>query len=245
MNHFRDAVLDSYTLLAKYRLPAFEWLPSYKLDFFYSDVNAGATVFILLIPQAMAYSVLAELPPVYGLYTSTAALFIYCVFGYSRQLAIGPFAITSLLSGAAVSDLGYDPDTDPEKFISASLSLALYAGLILVVMGLLRLGALTNFLSQSVLTGFISGSAGVIALSQLKYVLGMTIDRKPYSHQIIYEICINIKNIQIFGGLLWHNGINKVNYFFCMYRTGYWCYYNHCIVLQQAMAPAIQGEIYC
>jgi sulfate permease, SulP family len=199
MNRMRDLVLSSLEVALEYKLPAFEWLSTYQLDYFYSDVNAGATVFVLLIPQAMAYSVLAGLPPVYGLYTSTVALFVYSVFGYSRQLAIGPFAITSLLSAAAVSDLGYDPDNDTEKFISASLSLALYAGLILVAMGLLRLGSLTNFLSQSVLTGFISGSAAVIALSQLKYVLGMTIDRKAYSHQIIYEICVNIENIQVYG----------------------------------------------
>ena len=202
--------------IKSYRLPIFEWVPDYVLDFLYSDINAGATVFVLLIPQTMAYAVLADLPPVYGLYSATAALYIYCVFGYSRQLAIGPMAITSLLSGAAVADLGYDPKDDENAYISASLSLAMYTGLFLVLMGVFQLGSLTNFLSQSVLAGFITGSAGVIALSQLKYVLGLSIERKSYSHQIIYEICANLDKIHIYGEYLVLFDINC----FCVLTTG-------------------------
>ena len=196
----KESVFETISrLFLSYRLPMMEWLCVYDLDIFFSDLNAGATVFVLLIPQAMAYAVLANVPPVYGLYSSTAALFVYTVFGYSRQLAIGPMAITSLLSGAAVRNIGYDPDTDEDKFIAASLSMALYTGIILVVMGLFQLGFVTNFLSSSVLSGFVTGSAGIIALSQLKYVIGLPIERKEYSHQIIYEICSNLDKIHIYG----------------------------------------------
>lgn len=151
-------------------IPALKWLRNYKRKDFNSDLSAGLVVAIMLIPQGMAYAMLAGLPPVIGLYASTFPLIIYALFGTSRQLAVGPVAMVSLLVLSGVSPLAQPGSTE---YISYVLALAFLIGLIQIVMGLFRLGFLINFLSHSVISGFTSAAAIVIGLSQLKQLLGI------------------------------------------------------------------------
>ncbi|OZM56002.1 sodium-independent anion transporter [Lottiidibacillus patelloidae] len=155
-------------------IPAFGWLKNYQKQDLKGDFSAGLIVAIMLIPQGMAYAMLAGLPPVIGLYASTIPLIIYALFGSSRQLAVGPVAMVSLLVFTGVSALA-DPGT--EEFVSLALLLALMVGVIQLAMGLFRLGFLVNFLSHAVISGFTSGAALIIGLSQLKHLLGIDIPR--------------------------------------------------------------------
>jgi SulP family sulfate permease len=122
----------------------------------------------------MAYAVLAGMPPVYGLYTAIVPPLVYALLGTSRQLSLGPFAITSLLLNTTCAQLASYEDGSPE-YVSLAMTISFCAGLITMVLGFLKMGLLTNFLSQSVLTGFITASACVIILSQIKYILGKLI----------------------------------------------------------------------
>lgn len=131
---------------------------------------AAVIVTIMLIPQSLAYALLAGLPPQVGLYASIAPLIAYTIFGTSRTLAVGPVAVISLMTAAAASQVA--TQGSPE-YIAAALALAVMSGAILLVMGLLRLGFLANLLSHPVVSGFITASGILIALSQLKHVLGI------------------------------------------------------------------------
>ncbi len=146
-------------------------LRGYRKKDLLSDLLAGATVAVMLVPQAMAYASLAGLPPVVGLYASTIPLVIYALFGSSRHLAIGPVAIISMVVYTR-SSLVAEPGT-PE-YINAVLLLCAMIGIIQVMMGLVRLGFLVNFLSHAVISGLTSAAAILIALSQLKHLLGIS-----------------------------------------------------------------------
>ncbi len=135
-----------------------------------NDLIAAAIVTIMLIPQSLAYAMLAGLPPEIGLYASILPIIAYAVFGSSRTLAVGPVAVVSLMTLAAASSIAA-PGT-PE-FIAAALILALLSGMILIAMGVLRLGFLANLLSHPVVSGFITASGIIIATSQLKSLLGI------------------------------------------------------------------------
>ena len=151
-------------------LPILQWLPGYGRDALGSDLLAAVIVTIMLIPQSLAYAMLAGLPPEVGLYASIAPLVVYAVFGTSRTLAVGPVAVVSLMTAAAVGQVA--PQGSPE-YLGAALVLALMSGLILTLMGVARLGFLANFLSHPVISGFITASGLIIAASQLKHVLGV------------------------------------------------------------------------
>ncbi|MFK8103638.1 MAG: SulP family inorganic anion transporter [Saprospiraceae bacterium] len=144
------------------------------------DLIAGITVAVMLVPQGMAYAMLAGMPPIYGLYGGLLPLFLYAILGTSRQLSIGPVAISSLLVMAGVSQIA-EPLT-PE-YISLVLLAGLLIGIVQFSLGLLRLGFLVNFISHPVIVGFTSAAAIIIAISQLKDFLGFKIPR--YTH--IYE----------------------------------------------------------
>src|SRR5699024_8306075 len=146
------------------------------------DLSAGLIVAIMLIPQGMAYAMLAGLPPVIGLYASTIPLFIYALFGSSRQLSVGPVAMLSLLVLTGVSTMA-EPGT--EKYISLTLLLMLMIGLIQFLMGLLRLGFIVNFLSHAVISGFTSAAAIIIGLSQLKDLVGVKLEANHVLMQLI------------------------------------------------------------
>ena len=164
-------------------IPILNWLPSYNKESFKGDLGAGLTVGVMLIPQGMAYSMLAGLPPIYGLYASIIPLIVYAIFGTSRQLAVGPVAMVSLLVAAGVGNLA---ETGSESFVSMAIVLALLVGFIQLAMGVFRLGFLVNFLSHPVISGFTSAAALIIGFSQLKHLLGISIPRSNYIHEIVW-----------------------------------------------------------
>lgn len=150
-------------------IPALQWLPNYNKEDLSGDVSAGMIVAVMLIPQGMAYAMLAGLPPVIGLYSATIPLFVYALLGSSKQLAVGPVAIVSLLVFSGVSSLA-EPGTD--EYIAYVFLLSLMVGVIKLILGLLRLGVLVNFVSHAVISGFTSAAAIIIGLSQLNHLLG-------------------------------------------------------------------------
>ncbi|MGB7242628.1 MAG: sulfate permease [Sulfitobacter sp.] len=151
-------------------LPILKWARSYDRLTATNDLVAALIVTIMLIPQSLAYAMLAGLPPEAGLYASIVPILLYSVFGSSRSLAVGPVAVVSLMTAAAVSDV---TGTFDVGYAAAALSLAGLSGLILLTMGILRLGFIANFLSHPVISGFITASGILIAVSQLKHVLGV------------------------------------------------------------------------
>ncbi|MDA7423659.1 SulP family inorganic anion transporter [Thalassococcus lentus] len=155
--------------LARY-FPILTWGSAYSRDTAASDLVAAVIVTIMLIPQSLAYALLAGLPAEMGLYASILPLFAYAIFGSSRTLAVGPVAVVSLMTAAAIGSLGL---TDPAQIALAAVTLAFISGVILLGMGLLRLGFLANFLSHPVIAGFITASGLLIAASQLRHILGI------------------------------------------------------------------------
>jgi SulP family sulfate permease len=155
--------------LKKY-FPIFVWAPTYNRVNLTNDLVAAVIVTIMLIPQSLAYALLAGLPPQMGLYASMLPIVLYAIFGTSRALAVGPVAVVSLLTLAALSKVAV-PGTS--EYIAAAITLACLSGLILLALGLFRLGFLANFLSHPVISGFITASAIIIAASQIKHILGV------------------------------------------------------------------------
>ena len=151
-------------------VPMLSWAKTYDKDTLTSDLVAAVIVTIMLIPQSLAYALLAGLPPEMGLYASILPLVAYAIFGTSRALAVGPVAVVSLMTAAAIGNLGL---TTPAEIALAAGTLAFISGVILTVMGVLRLGFLANFLSHPVIAGFITASGVLIATSQLKHILGI------------------------------------------------------------------------
>ncbi len=151
-------------------LPILTWAPAYTRTEAQSDLIAAVIVTIMLVPQSLAYAMLAGLPPQVGLYASILPLIAYAIFGTSRALAVGPVAVVSLMTAAAVSQVA--APGSPE-YLTAAITLAFLSGLALIAMSLLRLGFLANFLSHPVISGFITASGALIAISQLKHLLGI------------------------------------------------------------------------
>jgi len=151
-------------------LPILHWGRTYDRTALTGDLVAAVIVTIMLIPQSLAYAMLAGLPPEVGLYASVAPLLLYAVFGTSRTLAVGPVAVVSLMTAASVSQI--TAPGSPE-YVFAALALAFMSGLVLVGMGLVRLGFVANYLSHPVISGFITASGLLIAVSQLKHILGI------------------------------------------------------------------------
>lgn len=149
------------------------WLRSYRRADLPSDLLAGLTVAVMLVPQGMAYALLAGMPPVAGLYASTVPLVAYALIGSSRALAVGPVAIMSLLTLAGVGALA-EPGSG--EFIALAGMLALMVGALQLALGLLRGGVIVAFLSHAVVSGFTSAAAIVIALSQLRHLVGIPVD---------------------------------------------------------------------
>ncbi|MDO7557935.1 MAG: sulfate permease [Loktanella sp.] len=151
-------------------LPILTWGKTYNKSALTNDMVAALIVTIMLIPQSLAYALLAGLPPEAGLYASIAPILFYAIFGTSRALAVGPVAVVSLMTAAA---LGKIVDQGTAGYAVAALSLAFLSGSILLAMGVFRLGFVTNFLSHPVIAGFITASGVLIATSQLKHILGI------------------------------------------------------------------------
>jgi len=159
-------------MMLKKLLP--DWLQQYQSTWLAGDVIAGAIVTVMLIPQSLAYAMLAGLPPQAGLYASLLPIFAYALFGSSMTLAVGPVAVASLMTATALAPLAIAGSVD---YAALAVILALLSGVMLFVFGVLRLGFLAYFLSHPVISGFISGSAVVIAIGQLKYIFGINTPR--------------------------------------------------------------------
>lgn len=153
-------------------LPLNQWLKHYHRDSFASDLVAGIVVGIMLIPQGMAYAFLAGLPPEFGLYAAIIPLFLYSLLGSSRSLAVGPVAIASLMVGSTIADAAARGLGDP---INIAINLSLLVGVILLLLRTLQLGSIVNFMSHSVISGFTSAAALLIAISQIKHIFGIDI----------------------------------------------------------------------
>jgi SulP family sulfate permease len=151
-------------------LPILTWGKTYNRASFTNDLTAAVIVTIMLIPQSLAYAMLAGLPPQMGLYASILPITLYAVFGTSRSLAVGPVAVVSLLTAASISRIAAPGSED---YIFAAIALAFLSGAFLVAMGVFRLGFMVNFLSHPVITGFITASGLIIAASQLKAIFGI------------------------------------------------------------------------
>jgi SulP family sulfate permease len=168
--------------LLRRHLPILTWGAEYSSRTFTNDLIVAAIVTIMLIPQSLAYALLAGLPPEIGLYASMAPLVIYAIFGTSRTLAVGPVAVASLMTAAAISPLA--AQGTPE-YLGAAVALAVVSGLMLLAMGVLRLGFLANFLSHPVISGFITASGLQIAAGQLAPVLGVKVEGESFLELVV------------------------------------------------------------
>lgn len=200
------------TLSIKKLFPILTWLPNYDKSWLKGDIGAGLTIGIMLVPQGMAYAVIAGLPPVYGLYTSIFPLLVYALFGTSRQLAVGPVAMLSLLTASTLSTF---PNATPQEYLTLAILLSFLAGVIQFILGIFRLGFLVNFLSRPVISGFTSAAALIIVFSQLKHFLGISISGPENLFQILFQIFQKITQVNLisFGiglfGILIILGVKK------------------------------------
>ena len=169
-------------------LPILEWGHDYNRDTFSNDLVAAVIVMIMLIPQSLAYALLAGLPPEMGLYASILPLMAYAMFGTSRALAVGPVAVVSLMTAAVVGNMALQGTAE---YAAAAIVLAFMSGLILLVMGLFRLGFLANFLSHPVISGFMTAAILLIGTSQVKHLFGI----KANGHELITLVSSLAANI--------------------------------------------------
>ncbi|MGB5237195.1 MAG: sulfate permease [Flavobacteriaceae bacterium] len=174
-------------------LPFIQWFADYSIKDIPKDILAGFTVGIVLIPQAMAYAMLAGLPPEFGLYASLIPLLIYVLLGTSGPLAIGPVAMDSLLVAIGLGALALSDG----EYIAMAIFLALIVGVIQLLMGILRMGYLVNFISKPVISAFTSGAALIIMVSQLKYLLGIEMGRSSRFHELIWQAVQKASEINI------------------------------------------------
>ncbi|MDP3360185.1 MAG: solute carrier family 26 protein [Lutibacter sp.] len=174
--------------------PILDWLPNYKKEFFKNDLGAGLAVGIMLIPQGIAYAMIAGLPPIYGLYTAMIPQMVYAIFGTSRQLSVGPVAMDSLIVASGVATLA---EIGTEHFIEFAILLAFMMGVLQVLFGIFKLGFLVNFLSRPVISGFTSAAALIIALSQLKHLMGVDIQRNNKIHGLVLDALEHLKDINL------------------------------------------------
>lgn len=182
-------------------LPCIGWLSKYSVkDNLLMDLTAGISIGFMVVPQGMSYALLAGLPAVYGLYGAFIPVLVYSVFGSSPHLAVGPVAVTSLLLGHALHTMFPEADNidDPNNpgdlagvqsdYNAAAIQVTVLVGLLYIGIGILRLGFFANFLSHSVISGFTTGAALIIGLSQLKYLLGVTIPSKHTALETFIEL---------------------------------------------------------
>jgi SulP family sulfate permease len=170
-------------------VPILDWGSHYRREYLAGDLMAGIIVASLLIPQGMAYALLAGLPPQAGLYASILPQVIYAILGTSRVLSVAPVAVVSIMVAAAIGALA--PEATPE-YLGLALLLALLVGVVNILMGLFRLGFLLNFLSQAVISGFISAAAILIAFSQAKHLLGLAIPQTESFPHLLADLARSI-----------------------------------------------------
>jgi len=184
--------------------PFLQWLPGYRKTLLQGDLAAGLTVGVMLIPQGMAYAMIAGMPPIYGLYAATVPLILYALLGTSRQLAVGPVAMVSLLTAAGVGSLA---EAGTQTYIALAISLAFMVGLIQLLLGLFRLGFLVNFLSHPVVSGFTAAAALIIGFSQLRHLFGLNLPQTQRAYEVLYHIGLQWREIQLPTLLLGLSGL--------------------------------------
>jgi SulP family sulfate permease len=182
-------------------VPVFDWGRTYNRSTFSNDMIAALIVTIMLIPQSLAYALLAGLPPEAGIYASIVPIVLYAMFGTSRALAVGPVAVVSLLTASAVGQVA---EQGTAGYAVAALTLAFLSGGFLVLLGVLRLGFLANFLSHPVIAGFITASGILIATSQLKHIMGVSASGHTLPEMVasIFEHLGEINFITVVIGVL-------------------------------------------
>lgn len=194
--------------------PILQWLSGYQRNNLNGDLFAGITVGIMLIPQGMAYALIAGLPPVYGLYASIVPPIIYAIFGTSRQLSVAPVAMDSLLVAAGVSMIAIEGS---DTYIAFAILLAFFSGLFQLLLGFFKLGFITNLLSKPVISGFTSAAALIIGFSQLKYFLGIDIEKSSRFYELITSSIDQLGNTHVLtllfglGGILVIKSLKRIH----------------------------------
>ena len=170
-------------------IPILEWLPNYNSSRFKGDFIAGITVSIILIPQGIAYALIAGIPPIYGLYCALVPQLVYAIFGSSRQVAIGPVAMDSLIVATGVSTLAL---AGSDSYIAIAILLAFMVGSIQFLLGVFRLGFIVNFLSKPVISGFTSAVALTIGVNQFRNLFGVDFVQSDQIQYVLEDIWFNI-----------------------------------------------------
>jgi SulP family sulfate permease len=185
-------------------LPIIDWLSKYERFDLSGDLIAGTIVAITLIPQAMAYSKLAGLPPQLGFYSSILALLVCAIFTTSRFLSIGPVAIVSILTAAGISQIA---ENGSPEYISLAITLALLVGIIQFIMGFFQIGFIVNFISHPVISGFTSAAAIIVFISQLKSILGLSFPYSEKVYETISDIFIRLSETNLYTLLFGISGV--------------------------------------
>lgn len=175
-------------------IPILEWLPNYNSSRFKGDFIAGLTVSIILIPQGIAYALIAGLPPIYGLYCALVPQLVYAIFGSSRQVAIGPVAMDSLIVATGVSTLAL---AGSDSYIAIAILLAFMVGSIQFLLGIFRLGFIVNFLSKPVISGFTSAVALTIGINQFRNLFGVDFVQSDQIQYVLEDIWFNILDFNL------------------------------------------------
>jgi SulP family sulfate permease len=193
MRFFMSHTIPHHSMLYRF-FPFLTWFKEYQISTFRSDLLAGLTVVVVLIPQSMAYAMLAGMPPIYGLYAATVTPFIGALWGSLRQLATGPIAIMSLLVLTTLS-----PFAEPgsQEFIELAFLLAFMVGILYLGIGLFHLGEVMSFVSHSAVKGFTSAAALIIIATQLPHFLGLTMSRHEYIFHMLLELLIGLPTLHI------------------------------------------------
>lgn len=171
-----------------------EWLPDYTEDSLRADAMAGLTVGVMLIPQGMAYAVIAGVPPIYGLYAGLVPLLAYPLFGSSRHLALGPVAIDMLIVAAGIGGMA---QVGTDRYVALAILLTAMVGLLQMAMGVMQLGFVANLLSRPVIAGLTSAAALIIGVSQLGNLLGLELGRSQYVHVLLQEALQNVGHTHV------------------------------------------------
>lgn len=183
--------------------PILDWLPKYNTNDIKNDFSAGLVIGIMFIPQGMAYAMLAGLNPIYGLYAAIFPQLAYAIFGTSRHLSVGPVALDALIIAATLKQFEGLPESD---MILLAAVLAFLEGMVLFILGMVRLGTLVNFLSVPIISGFTSAAALIISVSQLKHLMGVDLGSGRVD-QILWTAIMQIPNINIATLLVGLGGI--------------------------------------
>ena len=176
-------------------LPFLLWVRVYNRKVFTQDLVAGLTVAVVLVPQSMAYALIAGLPPVYGLYAASIPVIIATLFGSSPQLATGPVAIVSFLTFTSLTSYAKPGE---EKFIELAILMAFLVGIIQIAIGVFRLGFLVSFVSHAVIMGFTNAAAIIIIITQIPALLGIKVEQRELIFQNLYEIAINVPKTNLY-----------------------------------------------